>query len=265
MELRYEYDADNDGYFIFLIDSICTAHFHRNWEILYVADGEYDVSINGNNRRLEKDNVAVVSSFDIHTFSFHNNSRTYCVVLGMNYLSDFLAKYPDLVFDNFLLDKAANEKVLPIFLLMKEENENETLSDIKIKGYINVLLGTLAQVYPMLPKEKNKSGTLILEILKFLNDNFREDISLETVCKKFNYNRFYISNVFSKYIRIDMRAYLNSLRLEYAKKQIEKIKSKGEKCNILRIALDSGFSTVRSYYRAKQVLGLGQKTQMKIK
>ena len=81
--------------------------------------------------------------------------------------------------------------------------------------------------------------------LLYLHMHFREDPSLQTVAKLFHYNASYFSSVFHKEIGMTYSAYLNILKIKYAKELLLcttlKIQEVWEKC---------GFSSYGSFLKA---------------
>ena len=57
------------------------------------------------------------------------------------------------------------------------------------------------------------SNDLICDILEFIDNNFKRDISIEEISLKFSYNRYYIMKKFKKEIGDSIISYINKLRV----------------------------------------------------
>lgn len=97
-------------------------------------------------------------------------------------------------------------------------------------------------------KYLNKSTTkvedpLFDKILDFLNENYKENISLEIVSEKFGLNPFYVIRLFKSNINMTPHAYLLNIKINRAKELLKK----GE--SIVDTALECGFSDQSHFHR----------------
>ena len=92
----------------------------------------------------------------------------------------------------------------------------------------------------------DKTGALIPEILTYIDENSKTDLTLVSVAERFSYTPQHFSVLFNKYIGTSFRDYLNGVRLYKVEKQL---KNGNGVCNI---ALSEGFKSLNTYYRAKR-------------
>ena len=83
-------------------------------------------------------------------------------------------------------------------------------------------------------------GSLVVDekfeqILKYLHENYKENISLDDLAKKFDLNSFYIIRLFKSHSNLTPRAYLINIRINQAKLLLQKGNS------IVDTALECGF------------------------
>lgn len=88
----------------------------------------------------------------------------------------------------------------------------------------NALVGLLMEKMEFDEKKMEKSST-VQKIIRFCEDNYKEDISVESVACELGLSRSYVSHVFSKKFHMCFRDYINLLRLEQAKEILEKATS----------------------------------------
>ena len=86
------------------------------------------------------------------------------------------------------------------------------------------------------------SNLLIINILKYLNDNIYNKIELDTLEDLFNYNKFYIIRLFKRELGLTIKEYLNKIRIYNS---LDLIINPNNSC--LKVALESGFTSLEYY------------------
>jgi len=72
--------------------------------------------------------------------------------------------------------------------------------------------------------QKASSGTISKEVtaaLLYINDHYKENISLKDVADEVYLSSFYLSRLFKREVGVNFSTYLLNTRLDYAKKQLE--------------------------------------------
>ena len=83
------------------------------------------------------------------------------------------------------------------------------------------------------------------KILLYISQNFREELSLSSIAAAMGYNPSYLSRAFKNSFQIGLNRYITMVRLREA---IQLMKD-GSK-SVLACALESGFRSSRTFYRA---------------
>ena len=91
-----------------------------------------------------------------------------------------------------------------------------------------------------------ESATHEEDILNYLQANYLEPITLDTLCNEFGYSRSRFSHIFNNYFGCSLTKYLNILRCLH----FNDIFNDQSDLDIADAALDCGFGSVRSFYRA---------------
>lgn len=99
-------------------------------------------------------------------------------------------------------------------------------------------------------RKKSESNRIINQMIEFISQNYKENISLRDVASHFGYEYHYISRYLSKSVRTNFRVLLNQYRLEHAKTMLLNSSVNGDGVSITKIALDSGFQSIRTFNRA---------------
>ena len=84
-------------------------------------------------------------------------------------------------------------------------------------------------------------------VIKRIKENYTGDLTLEEVARIFDYSPNYLSRMFRKYAGITFKSYVQSIRLDYALKDLD-----GGRYSITEVALRNGFSGSKALARAFQ-------------
>lgn len=237
----YESNTDEYGYFNFHLaeNNFVEAHFHESTEMIFVKKGNVEVIINGEKRLLKEGEIAVFNRYDVHFINGEKNSFIYVLVFN----DSFDDTKNTLIFDNFLPVCESTENIFS-FLDLFYKFTNDSSKEMK-SCFVVLLKGILAKSYSHKNTVDKKTNSFI-EILDYVRTHYRENINLDSICKKFGYTRNYFSTLFNNYTGMHLRAYINKLRIAYVN---DMIKSRPDD-QIYVIAYEAGFSSLTTFYRA---------------
>ena len=219
-------------------------HFHTHIEICLVTEGEEEVWINDRRQVLKAGDFSVAWSYDAHGYRTERASKSLSLVIPPELFREFqplLAGYRTR--ENFFTDAVLFEK-----LRASVESILQTDSELLRKGYIYVILGILLENVAIEDTQEQTDPTLVSRVLLYLNQSYRENITLQSVAAEFGYHPSYLSRLFKNTLRIGFNHYLTVLRL----RETLLLMRAGEK-NVTEAALESGFQSLRSFYRCFQV------------
>ena len=104
------------------------------------------------------------------------------------------------------------------------------------------------------------SNDLICDILEFIDNNFKRDISIEEISLKFSYNRYYIMKKFKKEIGVSIITYINMLKIYYSLNELSHSNN-----SIVLISINSGFNSLEYYSEMfKKIIGISPNKYRKI-
>ncbi len=219
----------------------CEPHFHRQFEILYVIKGENEVIINSSKRTVCAGEIAFADSYDVHAFQSKDDCMSVSIIFPYDVMHNFIKQRGTNRFAQNFIPQNEAIKFIPLLNMMQQY---KNIHDLLLNALAESFLGLLLRTYPLIPA-KNKQSALIYKILNYLEDNFRTNITLETTASHFGYNKFYFSKLFHFYFHCNFNTYLNSLRVRNARRLIEQ-----DGMSVLNAALDSGFNSMPTFYRA---------------
>jgi AraC-like DNA-binding protein len=212
-------------------------HWHESLEIIYIVEGSLEITTANENILLCTGDVGVIGGSSLHgTQSVSKNLRHQC--LHIKY--DFLVKYLN-------YDKVSSKifKVKDVSkLLFYYENVITNLDKIdyvsKMKYEANLLLLLTAIVedenYSNENESNSKVNDLIRKVMYYINLNYKENITLNSIAKYFGYTPQNIAILFKKNVGKTVYTYLTEIRLDNAVYLL--INSNK---NVIEIALECGF------------------------
>lgn len=95
----------------------------------------------------------------------------------------------------------------------------------------------------------NERKDVVKAVVDYIEENLKEDISLDIIAERIGYSKFYLNRIFSESTGITIHRYLQNRRLTAA---AEKLVESDEP--ILQIAYEAGYDTQQAFtYAFKQV------------
>ena len=97
-----------------------------------------------------------------------------------------------------------------------------------------------------LAKDMNQSDerARMERVLRYINDNINQPITVDSVSADMNYNKDYLSKQFRRYYGINMKRYINQRRMALARQLLSTSRMPLE-----QIARTMGFDTVQNFYK----------------
>lgn len=203
-----------------------------------------EVIIDDRKRVLTKGMIAISNSFEIHSYKTIGYSESYVMVLNEQYVDTLLNGKN--FFRNFLPQSGITKQVFE--LLEYFDCENKNFNEWMLQGFFNYLFGLLVREYGFFKKSQAANKVFAINVLGYINENFRQDISLDAIATKFGYSRSHFSVLFNKYIGLSLTEYVNSLR--YA--EAERLLQADDSTTVEVAAAAVGFSNTSIYYRVKK-------------
>ncbi len=223
-------------------------HFHRAFELAYILEGQAEYEVEEERFIADTDHIVFSHCYYRHRSFDSIPHRKIVIAIPENLSHDISALFTSSTLPALLSDKELNKTLLPYFKALTEADENTP--EILIKGYVNIIFGTLAAHYKNVSlAPTNKNISIIIDILKYIENHATEAITLDSVAAKFGYNKAYFSRLFNNHVGTSLSDYVNSVRLNRFE---ENAKASGNK-NITEQIFEAGFQSVATFYRAKQL------------
>lgn len=256
MEFSHELIMPNEDlpFKMFLFEGACGGyfrdkHWHRSVEIFAVFEGNLDFYLNNEVYPLYSGEFMLVNSNEIH--SIDAGSRNFTVVLQIP-LKTFEKYYTAKQYVRFTHDKRGQDaEVMGLIRDMYTTYCRKQCGyEMKVVSSYYMLLYLLVSVYresevaPEMLRQNRRLGGLSM-ITNYIKENYKTDLSLESLAEIFGYSPAYLSKLLKRYAGINYKAYLQSVRLECAYQELVNTKQ-----TISSIAMENGFASSKAFTRA---------------
>ncbi len=242
----YETCRDNDRYPVFWEGRRlnCMPHFHSSVEVGYVTAGKVQAKIGGRSCPVEAGRMFLVSSCTPHAYSAGRDSSVILLIVPLGFIplyAPLLSKkvFSKSVSSDAFLNSEALHCLRMLLVLGKCSEENENI----IRSYIYVILGLAIRRVGL--SDTAPAGKFLLrDILLYLQDHYLCPVTLEQIAKKFGYSQYRFSHIFNRCLGCTLTQYVESLRARHAATLLRE-----SDAPLMEIALDSGFNSIRTFYR----------------
>ena len=223
-------------------------HFHRNLEMYGVIRGRVSVAIAGQQQILTDGQIAIVDGLEDHSYEIDGEAEVFYFHIGARYMNNLNALYPKKRLPYWLLDTQYNqrlyERISPII------ESGDTVSELKRIGVVCELFADIIEHYGVLEKVGNigQNKDIITQVVQYIYDHYQENITLETLSKEFYISPKALSKKIKKRVNMDLRVFVNDIRVQRAMEMWEDPKNRGKSIN--QIAAQCGFSSMATFYRS---------------
>ena len=246
---------------------VVPSHWHKDLELTFSYQGSFTSYVNGEIFSIKNKQLILVNSGAVHSIIDYgpNASTTITILLPYSFLKD---NYSDIENIEFKLD-IGNEKSIKRLKQIFEEIGSMYIKDMAINNKslvfiedqtrtdefhylkINSLLFEL--LYILLSNFKlQKDMTIELKtkkhlerlkvITEFIDENYKDNISLDEIASNYQISKEYLSTIFKKHMGITVGTYLKGIRLNSAYRDLV-----NTDYSINQLAFDNGFPNIKSF------------------
>ncbi|WP_026521330.1 AraC family transcriptional regulator [Butyrivibrio sp. VCB2001] len=226
---RHERDRITDGLDIFFwvfndSSSYVPTHWHSAMEVMYILEGEVDVTVGGQTTVLLPGDVYLVDCAVPHSTKSLDGNKAVLIQIPYPILERYI---PDIASRRFGFDCHTNNPIImtKIMQLIEIIKQMQVVFEIKPDGEIlrfnSLVFEFLFQIYHNFSQEmetveaqkENKTFGRIQTILDYLDGNYASPISLDEIANVACLQKEYFCHFFKKNMGITYTKYLNDLRL----------------------------------------------------
>lgn len=233
-------------------------HFHEQVELLYVIDGEIEVSVSGMTRRLKRKELSIAFPQKIHAYQTTHRSTVNLIIFPIDLLNDFYHMFREKqpIYPFISCDKITGAfisciqflfeyiTVLDADFVQRRYYTIQKANELRMaKGYLQILLCHMVALLDMKESETGAEENSVLKCIRYVTDHYRDPIQLADIARYAGISRVQVSRIFAKKIGYTFPEYLNTLRLNYAAHLLETT----GRC-VLDICGEAGFESVSTFY-----------------
>lgn len=208
-----------------------TGHVHCEFEIFFLLSGKGSFGIEKNTYHVKPGDLMIINNGENHQgFSARDKNSEYIEIhFDPALLSPFSQTFnlyhcffdrPKGEYNKRSLNKPQQEKIMRLFNRIKNLFAHPFYADevlkytalIELVFYINRLYLNFSYT-----DERQNLPEPLANILDYIDDNIQDELSLDTLEKKFYINRSYLGRLFQKYLNISVHEYIIYQRIAKAK------------------------------------------------
>lgn len=249
---QLQYETERDYVTRFIAEQYVSygyyIHFHRNVEIYGVVKGEVFVTIAGENRTLKEGQIAVIDSFESHSYEIDGEAEIFYFHVGTDYLKVFKSMYHDKRLPRWLLDKKRNVGL--IAQINEVIKSGATWSELKKIGFICTLFDDIICAYGLLDDTHitERDSDTVSQVVQYIYEHYAEDLTLDTLSKHFYMTPKVFSRKISRSIHCDLRIFISDVRIQKAMQLMSLPENKDK--SLEEMAHACGFNSMVTFYRS---------------
>lgn len=229
-------------------------HWHPTVELILILRGSVTAKVQGEVSHLREGDLLLINSNQIHELSGQDNCLALTVHLDMHKFDLPQAEADQLYFVcNSSKDPDQNryDNLRSLIALVVERNAAQAQDAAALydnKSFAYSMLKELTREFQA-PRSTAPSQDKYLdrmnEIVRYIDDHYKEDLSLVQLASAVHLSPPYLSSLFSRYLDTTFSDYYNSVRLGHAVSDLTTTDD-----SIDAIALNNGYANAQSFGRA---------------
>lgn len=225
------------------------SHWHNSLEIIFPIFGTVKINDNGNIVNVSDPDFYIINSRHVHSFHMGEGKETYlggCLRIDYEFLKGLTKKIEEIEFVQIESKQVMSYCRKLLFEMFRENEKNLPFKNVYVESQLLLLLYHLFKYIkvgkPYLLSE-DKQNKRIADIVKYIEDNYKEDLSIEMIANHFGLSSGYLTKQFKDRLGKAPKEYLLSYRLKMAERDL--IESDDA---IIDIAWNHGFASINSFY-----------------
>lgn len=222
------------------------AHSHHFTELFYVTRGQGNFLVDDYTFAVEKDDLVIVNPNTEHTEISIDSSPLEYIVLGVEGLTfSSQVNESDNNYNLYNYKDYKDEVLFYLKALLTESEQKESNYEIICQNLLEILTINIVRRtnYALSIKSSKALSKECAFVKKYIDDNFKKDITLDLLSELTHLNKYYLVHAFKKALGISPINYLIERRIEESKNLLQTtFLSIGEISGILGFSSQSYFS-----------------------
>ncbi len=247
--------SDNKSGLWYASQSGWPRHFHQAVEIILPIEGDFILCVNNSEYVIHENECGIVFPYLQHEIK-PLDCRLSMIIFAAYDMNDKLKK----LFTEFMPESPRLEqKKIPCWIsdLVRGYYDDgyrryHSLKESNEKAISELICGVIASRLKLIPADRKMDVSLIEKILRWCDDHFTSDITLNNASNDLFIPATKISDIMSRGLGIRFSEYINRLRVGLA---CEKLRN--SVIPITTIALESGFNSIWTFNRVfRKMVGM---------
>ena len=215
-------------------------NWHSNLELIYCAEGVVKTFSDEHEYTLNKGDILVVNPDSLHGTFDYNNCIYYVLMIDPEFSHSNGIFPEDIRLANYISDSDSTA----LFKNIITAFGNDT--PLKIPIIRQAVLNMLIHLYSNYAQSKTTKSYIlgknrVKDVIKYINEHYREKLTIDNIAKKVGISNSYLSHQFAKFTGRSIIEYINLLKCQQAQKFIR------SGMNVSEAAAESGFENL-SYF-----------------
>lgn len=224
-------------------------HTHDYFELEFILSGQGENYVNAKTQSLTRGSMMFLTPADCHKLDFNVETKLWNISFDKSLVSE------EWLFKLYSLKEYKTffcEDELKNLIACAELLEKESQSIKYAKPLVEYLLSHVVT------DDRESRLDDFNKAVKYINMNFRENLTVNEVAKIAYLSPVYFGQVFKKRLGICFTEYLNDKRIQLAKKLLK------NGMNVTETCFESGFNTISNFVKCfKKIVGVSPKTYQK--
>ncbi len=208
-------------------------HWHEELEILFPLNGDADVTINGKVYHLRHRQLLVIESGQVHSTAAYSRQLMFVCIhiskrLLLRYIPDielyrfhcFPDEITDRQFEEYIYLCQMTEQLTRLYV------ENASAALMESEGIILQILARLFRHFSLrsAPEQSSPNAQAhqrLQELITFVNEHFKEPLSLCEAAALLGLNKEYFCRFFKKHMGISFLQYVNEVRISHIYQELQ--------------------------------------------
>lgn len=230
-----------------------TPHFHAEWELIWILEGELSVTCGSENALARPGQLLLFSPQQNHEFHKTERPCTFlCVQIqpGLFQMPDSLranSVFPEayLTAEELSLLKSRIRRAAEAYLERQEQYPLLCIGELALGFHLLLNRMPCRTVTPEEAASNDRRNARLAALIRFVDENYMHKIRLADFAQAQGVSLSYLSHFIKDALNQNYQDYVNSVRVNAACQRIAEGESK-----MLNVCLESGFSDYRYFSRA---------------
>ena len=224
-----------------------TPHLHYHLELVYVYEGDCDVSLDSAEHSIPSDSVFLTFPNQTHSYIPNENTGHTLMIINPDVMPEFISLFECKIPESPVLRNISSYPALETLLqqiIAECSMSKDKYTTPKLRGLLCALFAEMFRHMTLVDRIRGNSQALNT-VISFCSRNFNRELSLDILSEELHMSKYYISHLFGSRFNMKFNDYINSLRVSAACRYL---------CNtdksITEISEIVGFGTPRTFNRA---------------